>query len=479
MDRAAARVTGAPTALHALGVAELAAGYRSGDFTPLDVLDAVLARIARWEPTICALWAADADAARVAAAASAERWARGAPVSPLDGVPVTVKENIATRGTPVPLGTAATELAPAAADAPPAARLREAGAVLLGKTTMPDYGMLSSGLSSFHALTRNPWHAARNPGGSSAGAGAAAAAGYGPIHVGTDIGGSIRLPAGWCGVVGFKPSAGRVPIVPPYLGRVAGPLTRCVADCAAAMAVLARPDRRDATALPAAAVDWSLPADEPEAALAGRTVGVQLAAGWGLPLDRGIEASIRAAAARIAAAGARVVDVPPFTTRAMADGIDAFWRLRAWVEIDALPAARRERVLPFIRDWAAPAARYTAAQAFAAYGQFAALRDAAQAATDGVDFIVSPVSPIAAFDATWAGPTQDPARALEHIGYTLPWNFGGHPAVALPCGVDADGMPIGLQIVGQRHDDTGLLAIARAWERLRDPLPAWPEPRPG
>ena len=142
---------------------------------------------------------------------------------------------------------------PATEDAPPAARLREAGAVLLAKTTMPDFGMLSSGLSSFHALSRNPWALDKGPGGSSAGAAAAAAAGYGPLHLGTDIGGSIRLPAGWCGVVGFKPSGGRVPIKPPYLGRVAGPITRTVADAALLMATLSRPDWRDATSQPRAA----------------------------------------------------------------------------------------------------------------------------------------------------------------------------------------------------------------------------------
>ena len=157
-------------------------------------------------------------------------------------MPTTIKDNIATKGEPVPLGTAASELKPAPVDAPPVARLREAGAVLFAKTTMPDYGMLSSGLSSFHTLTRNPWDLTRNPGGSSAGAGAGAAAGYGPLHLGTDIGGSVRLPAGWCGLVGFKPSGGRVPIDPPYIGRVAGPLTRSVADAALMMATLAQPD---------------------------------------------------------------------------------------------------------------------------------------------------------------------------------------------------------------------------------------------
>ena len=145
------------------------------------------------------------------ARASEARWAKGEPIGPLDGVPVTIKDNIATKGEPKPVGTAAEDLTPQKADAPPAARLREAGAIIFTKTTMPDYGMLSSGLSSFHPLARNPWKLDRNPGGSSAGAGAAAAALYGPLHLGTDIGGSVRLPAGWCGIFGLKPSAGRDP----------------------------------------------------------------------------------------------------------------------------------------------------------------------------------------------------------------------------------------------------------------------------
>src|SRR5204863_10207428 len=151
------------------------------------------------------------------AAASEARWKTGE-AGPLDGVPVMIKDNIATKGVPVPLGTAATVLQAAKEDAPPAARIREAGAVILGKTTMPDYGMLSSGLSSFHPLTRNPWDFSKNPGGSSSGAGAGAAAGYGPLHLGTDIGGSVRLPAGWCGIFTLKPSLGRIPIFPPYAG---------------------------------------------------------------------------------------------------------------------------------------------------------------------------------------------------------------------------------------------------------------------
>jgi aspartyl-tRNA(Asn)/glutamyl-tRNA(Gln) amidotransferase subunit A len=186
-----------------LSAVDLLAAYRSKDLSPVEAIEAVLGRIAAWEPSLHATYALDPVGARDAARRSEQRWLRGEPAGTLDGVPITVKDNIATKGTPVPLGTAASLLTAAAADAPAAARVREAGAVILGKTTMPDYGMLSSGLSSFHPLTRNPWDLTRNPGGSSAGAGAAAAAGYGPLHLGTDIGGSIRLPAGWCGVVGL------------------------------------------------------------------------------------------------------------------------------------------------------------------------------------------------------------------------------------------------------------------------------------
>ncbi len=474
------------TALHALGAAELATAYRRGDTSPTEVTQAVLAHIARWEPQLGALWALDADAAQRAAAASTERWRRGAPLSPLDGVPLTLKENIATRGLALPLGCAATELTPAAEDAPPAARLREAGCVLLARTTMPDYGMLSSGLSSFHAqqgqLTRNPWDLRLNPGGSSAGAGAAAAAGYGPLHLGTDIGGSIRLPAGWCGVVGFKPSNGRVPIKPPYLGRVAGPMTRCVADAALMMDALAQPDWRDATSLPPQPLAWAAlaaPCSDDEAASAwrGKRVALLRRAGWGMAVRPDIDAAIVAAARRAEAAGAVVEEIEPFLTAEMAEGIDRFWRVRSWVEIQALPPERRARVLPYILDWVAPGASVGAAQLLQGYHQMGALRDAAVAATQAYDALLSPVAPGPTFPAEWAGPLNDPARAMHHIGFTLPFNMSEQPAISVPAAMTADGLPIGLQIAGRRHDDLGVLALARGFERLRAPLPPWPEPR--
>src|SRR5204863_5264721 len=240
------------------------------------------------------------------AAASEARWKTGE-AGPLDGVPVMIKDNIATKGVPVPLGTAATVLQAAKEDAPPAARIREAGAVILGKTTMPDYGMLSSGLSSFHPLTRNPWDLSKGPGGSSSGAGAGAAAGYGPLHLGTDIGGSVRLPAGWCGVFTLKPSLGRIPIDPPYAGRVAGPMTRTVADAALMMGVLSLPDARDAMSLPYQQIAW----EHLDRRLAGLKIGLLLDAGWGLPVDPETRDAVVAAARAFEGAGAIVEPLAP------------------------------------------------------------------------------------------------------------------------------------------------------------------------
>src|SRR5215510_10500505 len=302
--------------LHQLGAAELAALYRRREASPVEAVRAVVAHIERCEPKLQALYAYDPEAALAAARDSEARWRSGEPLSAIDGVPGTLKENIASRGTAVPVGTAASLLTPATEDAPPAARWREAGAVLLAKTTMPDYGMLSSGLSSFHPLTRNPWDLAKNPGGSSAGAGAAAAAGYGPLHVGTDIGGSIRLPAGWCGVFGLKPSLGRLPIKPPYAGRVAGPMTRTVTDAALLMAELSKPDWRDAMSLPYQAIEWT----QLQRDAKGLRLGLQLDAGWGLPVEPEVRRAVEAAAHAFERAGAKVEPVAAFSTRGMIDG---------------------------------------------------------------------------------------------------------------------------------------------------------------
>ncbi len=459
-----------PTDLADFSVAELSAAYAGKAASPVEATQAVLARIARLEPKLHALWALDVDAALAAARESEARWRAGAPRGPLDGAPTTIKENIATQGCPVPLGTAASELVPAKADAPPAARLREAGAVILAKTTMPDYGMLSSGLSSFHRLARNPWDATKNPGGSSSGAGAAAAAGYGPLHLGTDIGGSIRLPAGWCGIVGLKPSFGRVPIDPPFIGRVAGPMTRMVDDTAAMMAVLSKPDARDSMSLPPAELDWTI---TPTSAK-GLRIGLWLDAGYGLPLDGEVRAAIEAAARAFEAAGAIVTPVGPFLTRAMIDGLDRFWRARAWNDIGALPPERRAKVLPYIREWAEKGAGYDGAAVYRGFAQIGAMRDAALAACAPFDVVISPTAPVAAFPAELASPNHDPQAPFEHIAYTVAFNMSEQPAVSVNAGYTAAGLPIGLQIVGPRFDDVGLLRAAKLWEQLRPAQRPWP-----
>lgn len=460
----------AKTSLHDLPATELIAGYRAGTFSPVDVIDDLIARVARWEPYIRALYAFDPDGARDAAEASAERWRNGAPQGPLDGVPVTIKENVATQGVPVPLGAATAHLAPAAVDAPPAARLREAGAIIWTKTTMPDFGMLSSGLSSFHDLARNPWDLSQNPGGSSAGAGAAAAAGYGPLHLGTDIGGSVRLPANWCGIFGLKPSLGRIPIDPPYVGRVAGPMTRSVADSALMMSVLSRPDPRDGMSLPPNQFDWSDLAID----LKDKRIGLISNLDFGIGLDPEVRGVVMQAARAFEAQGARVVEARLDFTREMMDGLDDFWRARMWDDLAKMPREQRGRLLPYIVSWAERGAKLTGVEVVRGFNMTMAVRAMAAKLFAGVDYLLSPVAPVVSFAAELASPIDDPDKPFEHIGYTVPWNMSENPAASINGGYSSKGFPIGVQIVGPRFDDLGVLRMAKAFEGIRGPQRPWP-----
>ncbi|MDB5501979.1 MAG: gatA [Tardiphaga sp.] len=461
------------TALHDLSAVEMIAGFRAKDFSPSEVLDDVLAHVAVWEPHIKATYAFDPEGAHAVARASSLRWQRGNPIGPLDGVPTTVKENIATRGVPVPLGTAAATLVPAAVDAPPAARLREAGAVIFSKTTMPDYGMLSSGASSFHPLTRNPWDLTQNPGGSSAGAGAAAAAGYGPLHVGTDIGGSVRLPAAWCGLATLKPSLGRIPIEPFYVGRVAGPMTRTVDDTALMMSVLSQPDSRDGMSLPPANIDWT---DLSGFSLKGLRIGLTLDLDFGLPLDKEVRDVTLAAARAFEAEGATIVEVPWVMGGEHLSGLDNFWRARSWDDISKLPAETQRKILPFIFTWAESGANLTGADVIRGFNATMAIRTATAKLFANVDYVISPTAPIVSYPAESAAPTDDALRTLEHIGYTVPWNMAENPAASVNGGFSARGFPIGVQIAGRRFDDIGVLKMAKAFEGLRGPQLPWPKP---
>ena len=466
------------TALHDLPAQDLLAAYRQRTLSPVEVTQAVLAHMERWEPHIRATYLLRPEHALAQARQSEARWRRGDPQGLLDGVPVTIKENIATQGDPTPLGTAAVPLVPAAADAPPAARLREAGAVMVAKTTMPDYGMLSSGLSSFHPLSRNPWDVSKGPGGSSAGGGAAAAAGYGPLHIGTDIGGSLRLPASWCGIFSLKPSLGRIPIDPPYTGRAAGPMTRTVQDAALMMQVLSQPDVRDSMSLPYQPIAWG-EYDQGVQRLRGLRLGLLLDAGCGLPVEAEVRAAVEHAARLFEQAGAQVSLMQPFMTQAMLDGMDHFWRMRSYTDLQALPEAQRAKVLPYIRAWAESAAGMTGPQVFQASQQFHTTRVATVKACSGFDYVLSPVAPMPAFAAELPSPTNDPLRPLEHIGFTVPFNMSEQPAASVNCGYTASGLPIGLQIAGARFDDLGVLQVAHAFEQIRGPQRPWPQPPQG
>ncbi|WP_095147312.1 amidase [Pseudomonas sp. Irchel s3b6] len=458
------------TDLHDLPVTQLLALFASRELSPLEYYDHMLAHIERWEPSIGALYAFDPQRVRDQARASSERWSKGMPQGMLDGIPVTLKELIATRGDCIPQGCAATTLVPATQDAPPAARLREAGAIILGKTTVPDFGMLSSGLSSFHGITRNPWNTDCNPGGSSAGAAAAAAAGYGPLHVGTDIGGSVRLPAAWCGLVGFKPTLGLIPIDPYYTGRCAGPMTRTVDDCALMMRYLAQPDARDATSLPAQRRCWSL--ESPS--MQGLRIGLMLDPGCGFQPSAEVCEAVRDAARLFEVRGAQVRLIAPVINREILDGLDDFWRARQWSQLLTLSKAQVGDVLPYLYDWAAPAAQMSAVQAVEGFNQTFEIRRRCARLFRDVDLVLSPTNQVSSFPADWPSPSNDPRQPFEHIVFTLPWNMGEQPALSINCGFTTEGMPIGLQMIAPRFADQWLLQCAKAYENWRGPIEHWP-----
>jgi aspartyl-tRNA(Asn)/glutamyl-tRNA(Gln) amidotransferase subunit A len=462
------------TALHNLSAEELSAHFQAGKLSPVEVTKALLARIESYEPKLNAMYIVDASGALSQAAAAEKRWRERRPLSALDGVPISIKDNIATKGVPVPIGAASADLAPAASDAPPAARVREAGCVILGKTTMPDFGMLASGLSSLHGITRNPWNTARNPAGSSSGAGAAIAAGYGPLALGTDIGGSVRLPAAANGIFALKPSLGRVPVYPPYLGRVTGPMTRTVTDSALLMNVLAQPDQRDYMALPHEARDWL--AATREGKVKGRKLGLLLDMGMGMRPQPAVRRAIEAAAKAFADAGAIVEPVAPFLSDETLENVDRFFAARLFADVGLLSPERQGRILPFVLTWCRRVEKLTAVDALRAFGHIMLMREKTHGAIQPFDFILSPTSPVTAYGAEEAAPGNDPERALGHVAFTVPFNFSEQPAASICAGFDESGLPIGLQIVGHRFDDAGVLRLAAVYETLRPKLQRWPEP---
>lgn len=447
---------------------QVAAQYASGALSPVDVARACLAHIDAWEPKLNAMYRISRESAMLAAQASESRWRAKQPLSALDGVPVTIKENLYTKNDPAPIGTKANDAAqPQAADSPPAARLREGGCVILGKTTMPDFGMLSSGLSSIHGVTRNPWNTAKNTSGSSSGAGAAAAAGYAPLHLGTDIGGSVRLPATHCGIFALKPSLGRIPTYPPYIGRVAGPMTRDVASSAAVMNLLCRPDPRDFMSLPFEERDFSKELDR-EINLKTLKIAFLPDMKVGLSVHPEVAAAAKAAVKALEGAGAKVEEIPSFLTPELLDGMTRFFEARSHNDMAQMSPEQQKKILPFVHEWCTYRAKnFTGRDVMDAYNAYVAIREVATRACEPYDFVISPTSPILPYDAELPSPNNDPRNALPHIAFTVAYNMSEQPASSLNWTFSKDKLPIGVQVIGRRFDDVGVLRLSRLLETLR------------
>lgn len=438
---------------------ELLAAFRDRSLSPVEALDAVLGRAAAVNGTINALFDIRPDEARAAAIASEARWQAGAPLGPLDGIPITIKDSVAAAGRPYWRGVAARRNdPPSTVDSPPAARLREAGAVVFAKTTMPDFGLSSSGVSSAHGITRNPHDPSVSTGGSSAGAGAAVAAGLGPLAIGTDLAGSVRLPAGHCGVVGFKPSFGRVPHLPASRLRVAGPLARSVADAALLLGVMAQPDPR-VPAVPLPPLGTAL---DPSAGLGGVRIGLLLDMGFGLAVEPEVAAAVSAAAERLAAEGAVIVPLrPAFAGDPLADA-DRYYAVKAAQELAGFSDAARDGINPTMRRYAESGAAMSALDYLAHGERLEAATTIFGLACADVDLVLTPVITCVAFPAEWLG--ADPARPLAHLGFTLLVNLLGWPAAAVPGATSTAGLPIGVQLIGKAGEDAGVLHAAAVLE---------------
>jgi Asp-tRNA(Asn)/Glu-tRNA(Gln) amidotransferase A subunit family amidase len=248
-------------------------------------------------------------------------------------------------------------------------------------------------------------------------------------------------------------------------------MTRSVEDAALMMAVLSQPDDRDPMSLPPpVGLDWHAAPLAPQ----GLKIGLMVEAGVGLPVDPEIRATVETAAASLSDAGAEIEIVPPFLTRPMLDGLDRFWRQRALVEIEQLEPVLRDRILPYIRAWAEGAIGLTGAEVYEGMNQMLVMRYAVMSASRGFDFVLSPVAPIPAYAAELASPIDDPSQPFEHIGFTVPFNMSEQPAASINAGYTSDGLPIGLQIVGRRFDDIGVLRLSRTLEEIRGPQRPWP-----
>ncbi len=453
---------------------DLLRAYRARSLSPVEATRAVLARIARFDKFVRGFVLVDEEAALQAARASEARWMRGERVGLVDGVPTTVKDLLLTKGWPTLRGSRLVARDQDwNEDAPAVARLREEGAVLIGKTTTPEFGWKGVTDSALTGITRNPWDTTRTPGGSSGGAAVAAALGFGALHLGTDGGGSIRIPAGFTGIFGLKPSFGRVPAYPPSpFGTVAhvGPMTREAGDGALLLNVIARPDPRDPFALPEDGRDYRIGL---ERGVAGLRVAYSRTLGFAR-VDPEVAAAVDGAVRAMAELGAWVEETDP----KIPDPRDCFakhWLTGAANLLRTLQADRHGEIDRGLVEAAQQGAAIAHMEYQAAVRERVELAQAMRLFHERYDLLVTPTLPIAAFAA--GQELADPARERRWPDWTpfsFPFNLTGQPAASVPCGLVQGGLPVGVQIVGGPYQDALVLRAARALEaalprRLPDP----------
>ncbi len=450
--------------------------YRSRRASPVEVTQAVLQRIEQLNGRYNAFCLVDAERALLAARQSEDRWSKGEPASAIDGLPATIKDIILTRDWPTLRGSRTVDRdQPWTEDAPATARLREAGAVLIGKTTTPEFGWKGVCDSPLTGITRNPWNPQLTPGGSSGGAAVAAALRMGSLHVGTDGGGSIRIPAGFSGVFGIKPTFGRVPAYPlsPF-GTIAhlGPITANVEDAARMLAVLSRPDARDWYALPAGERDVTAGI---EAGVAGLRIALSLTLGY-VSIAPEIGDLVERAAKVLAEEGAIVELRDP----GFADPSDMFrthWFTGAAYVRDMIPVERRPLLDPGFVAVADEGARIAHMDYFAATDRRGALGHHMNMFHAEYDVLLTPTLPMTAFEAGRLSPAgMDQSNWMCWTPFSYPFNLTQQPAASIPCGFTAAGMPVGLHIVAAKYREDLVLRVARAYERRHPiklpPLPA-------
>ncbi len=466
-----------PTDLADATASELLRLFRSGEASPTEATDAVLARIERCNPVVNAFCLVDADAARANALASTARWAAGVPMGPLDGVPVSIKDLILTRGWPTRRGSRTVDPNQVwADDAPVTARLREAGAVLLGKTCTPEFGCKGETNSPLTGISRNPWKLDRTPGGSSGGAAAAVALGMGPLAVGTDGAGSVRIPSGFCGVFGLKPSFGRVPAWPlSPMGTLAhiGPHSRSVRDAALMFDVMKRPDARDWTSLPPDASDSLSGLDD---GIRGLRIAWSPTLGYAKNVHPEVAAAVATAVADLQALGAHVDAVDPGFDDPL-DIVTGLWFTGAWTVWNSLTPAQQALTDPDFAAQAQLGSRLRLLEVQGLHQRRAALGSQMRQFMQRWDLIATPTLAVPAFAARPpATVAMDAAAMLAWTPFSYPFNLTQQPACTVPCGFTRDGLPIGLQLVGPMFGDALVLRAARAFETLhpvaRAPLPA-------